>query len=97
MKVEQEVLIVMALAALVVLLLLWFVGLLIRVNSIRDRSLGDPRCPSCGIRDVRPSEPRGPRDRLYGFFSCVPFRCRSCCVRFYRSFPPAASNSPRQD
>ncbi len=84
MKPENEILLILVLAGVLVLALLWFVGLLIRINSIRDRSLGDARCPGCGIRDVRPSEVRGARDRLYGFFSCFPYRCRNCCLRFYR-------------
>ncbi|MFB3827652.1 MAG: hypothetical protein ACE15B_12845 [Bryobacteraceae bacterium] len=95
MKLESEILLIMGLVAGAFLGLLWFLNLLIRINSIRDRSRGDPRCLSCGIRDVRLSEPRGVRDALYGLFSCVPYRCRSCGARFYRhqAARPAASAS----
>jgi hypothetical protein len=43
-----------------------------------------PRCPNCGWRNVRKSHSNGPIDTLMKMFSVLPFRCRSCGLRFHR-------------
>jgi hypothetical protein len=43
-----------------------------------------PRCPVCGWIDVRRSMSRGIVDRLVRIVGLVPYRCRSCGLRFYR-------------
>lgn len=43
-----------------------------------------PRCPNCGWRNVRKSHSNGLVDTLMRMFSVVPFRCRSCGLRFHR-------------
>ena len=47
-----------------------------------DKSL---RCPSCGWTDVRRSMPHSFFDRLVRLIGLVPYRCRSCGERFYRT------------
>ena len=44
-----------------------------------------PRCPNCGWTDVRRSMPRGFLDHLARMVGLVPYRCRSCGARFYRT------------
>jgi len=44
-----------------------------------------PRCPSCGWNDTRRSMPRGILDRFTRIVGLVPYRCRSCGGRFYRT------------
>lgn len=44
-----------------------------------------PRCPNCGWTDVRRSMPRGFLDHLVRMVGLVPYRCRSCGARFYRT------------
>ncbi|HLY19481.1 MAG TPA: hypothetical protein VKR61_19775 [Bryobacteraceae bacterium] len=44
-----------------------------------------PRCPACGWMDVRRSMPHGLVDGLVRMIGLVPFRCRSCGHRFYRT------------
>jgi len=58
--------------------------LAMQVTTIRTGSQGDPRCPACGIRDVRRSIQHAPLDRLYSLFGCKPYRCRNCGIRFHR-------------
>jgi DNA-directed RNA polymerase subunit RPC12/RpoP len=43
-----------------------------------------PRCPECGWMDVRRSMPHGFVDGLLRVVGLVPYRCRSCGLRFYR-------------
>lgn len=43
------------------------------------------RCPNCGWMDVRRSMPHSFLDRLVRLIGLVPYRCRSCGVRFYRT------------
>lgn len=43
-----------------------------------------PRCPVCGWTDVRRSMPKGILDGLCRMVGLVPYRCRSCGLRFYR-------------
>ena len=45
-----------------------------------------PRCPNCGWRNVRLSHSNGVMDKVFKFFAVVPFRCRSCGLRFHRRF-----------
>jgi DNA-directed RNA polymerase subunit RPC12/RpoP len=47
-----------------------------------DKSL---RCPNCGWTDVRRSMPHSFFDRLARIVGLVPYRCRSCGERFYRT------------
>ena len=42
------------------------------------------RCPVCGWMDVRRSMPKGFVDALVRMVGLVPYRCRSCGLRFYR-------------
>jgi DNA-directed RNA polymerase subunit RPC12/RpoP len=42
------------------------------------------RCPNCGWTDVRRSMPHGWLDYLVRMVGLVPYRCRSCGMRFYR-------------
>ena len=42
------------------------------------------RCPNCGWTDVRRSMPHGLLDYLIRIVGLVPYRCRSCGMRFYR-------------
>lgn len=44
-----------------------------------------PRCPDCGWTDVRRSMPHGLLDGLVRMVGLVPYRCRSCGLRFYRT------------
>lgn len=43
------------------------------------------RCPVCGWTDVRHSMPHGFVDHLVRMIGLVPYRCRSCGLRFYRA------------
>ncbi len=43
------------------------------------------RCPVCGWTDVRRSMPHGLLDHLVRIVGLVPYRCRSCGLRFYRA------------
>ena len=43
------------------------------------------RCPNCGWTDVRRSMLHGWLDYLVRLVGLVPYRCRSCGMRFYRS------------
>ena len=43
-----------------------------------------PRCPACGWTDVRLSMSHGFLDGLVRMVGLVPYRCRSCGLRFYR-------------
>lgn len=45
----------------------------------------NPRCPNCGWTDVRRSMLHGFVDYLVRIVGLVPYRCRSCGERFYRS------------
>jgi hypothetical protein len=49
--------------------------------SVADKG---PRCPDCGWTDVRLSMPRGIIDQLVRIVGLIPYRCRSCGLRFYR-------------
>jgi hypothetical protein len=40
-------------------------------------------CIKCGETKAHRSHRRGIRDLLYGLFQYIPYRCRSCGVRFY--------------
>jgi len=42
------------------------------------------RCPECGWTDLRRSMPKGFLDALMRIVRLVPYRCRSCGLRFYR-------------
>ena len=44
-----------------------------------------PRCPNCGWTDVRRSMPRKMLDYAVRIVGLVPYRCRSCGERFYRT------------
>jgi len=44
-----------------------------------------PRCPACGWTDVRRSAPHGFLDLLVRIVGLVPYRCRSCGLRFHRA------------
>jgi hypothetical protein len=41
-------------------------------------------CPKCGSTDVRRSRGEGPLAFLLGLMGRMPFRCRSCRMKFYR-------------
>jgi hypothetical protein len=41
-------------------------------------------CPKCGSTDVRRARGEGMVALLRSFFGQMPFRCRSCRVKFYR-------------
>jgi DNA-directed RNA polymerase subunit RPC12/RpoP len=43
------------------------------------------RCPNCGWMDVRRSMLHGMVDHLIRMIGLVPYRCRSCGMRFYRT------------
>jgi hypothetical protein len=42
-------------------------------------------CPNCGVADIRPSGHRNFFEKLLFFVFIVPYRCRICLRRFYRS------------
>jgi hypothetical protein len=46
-------------------------------------------CPRCGVADIRPSAYRNPFERLLFYVFLVPYRCRICLHRFYRSVFPS--------
>jgi hypothetical protein len=52
------------------------------------RNLKLPSCPNCGTSDIRMSFPDHLLDRVFGLFSCSPYRCRVCYYRFYKRTPP---------
>jgi hypothetical protein len=41
------------------------------------------QCPRCTSRRTRPSRTRSTMDLIVSLFGRSPFRCRSCCLRFY--------------
>jgi hypothetical protein len=45
-------------------------------------------CPKCGSTDVRRSRGEGLRALFFALFGRMPFRCRSCRVKFYRHADP---------
>ena len=50
-----------------------------------SQSTKGPRCPGCGWTDVRRSMPHGLLDGLLKIVGLLPYRCRSCGHRFYRT------------
>jgi transposase-like protein len=56
---------------------------------------GMPKCPVCGGRNVRRSEPVGLEDKIRGMFHQSPFRCRSCQHRFYGRVAAVADPLPQ--
>jgi hypothetical protein len=48
-------------------------------------SLGRPGCPNCGSGEIRISFRSGVADRVFGLFSCEPYRCKVCYYRFYKA------------
>lgn len=81
---SQEIFLLVLAAGALCGSVLAILALLISVDGIRTRSAGDMRCPGCGIRDIRPSAPRGVMDLIYRRLKCVPYRCRHCGLRFHR-------------
>jgi hypothetical protein len=62
------------------MLLLWFVGYVLRA-AVRTRRL--PLCWNCGASKVRRSLPQHLLDTLVGTVFLNPYRCQGCRVRFY--------------
>ncbi len=50
-----------------------------------DRHQKTLRCPNCGWTDVRRSMPHGLLDYFIRIAGLVPYRCRTCAGRFYRT------------
>ena len=40
-------------------------------------------CPKCNEPSAHRSHRRGLKDCIWGYFSQIPYRCKSCGVRFY--------------
>jgi DNA-directed RNA polymerase subunit RPC12/RpoP len=56
------------------------------ISGMRDDDISrGPRCPNCGWTDVRRSMSHGFLDQLIRMIGLVPYRCRSCGERFYRT------------
>ena len=54
-------------------------------------------CPKCGSTDVRRSRSEGPVAFFNGLFGRLPFRCRSCRIKFYRHAPDREHREPEVD
>lgn len=62
--------------------------LLLNLITVEPDQDGWVKCPRCHWSCGHPSVRRGPIDFLAGLISLVPFRCRSCHLRYYRRFVP---------
>jgi hypothetical protein len=70
----------LSIALIVVMLLLWFLGYVLRATA-RTRHL--PRCWNCGASKVRRSLPQHFLDTVAVVLFLNPYRCKGCRVRFY--------------
>ena len=80
----QDLLMIVITVVPIFALVCFVIVVTLKVMWISARSGREARCALCGSRDVRPSWNIGLMDRIYGLFKCVPYRCRSCRIRFYR-------------
>lgn len=56
-------------------------------ESEEEEYLERPACPKCGSTDIRPSRRDSFAAHFFSMFGRLPFRCRSCRVKFYRHAP----------
>ncbi len=54
-------------------------------DPLQDTLPTGRRCPGCGWTDTRRSMTHAFLDRLFGLIGLVPYRCRTCGERFYRT------------
>ncbi len=40
-------------------------------------------CPKCSEPDAHRSHRQGLKDRVWGWFSMIPYRCKKCNIRYY--------------
>src|SRR5580658_1959490 len=64
-----------------------------QVGQLQEPDPDSLFCPKCGSTDVRRSRGEGVVALFFAIFGRMPFRCRSCRVKFYRSAEPPPDGS----